>query len=234
MTVPAEQIILLNQLRDRVERLETLASPELIWPGGSCGGNLVNCTARNVVDADDPASVFADAGAILADGTGEQRCYLHFARPISLAALRMVITTGAPTLTFNMDSPDDGGDLASFSLGTSLGIVTAEWDPTTLTWNNKPATTITNFGFAMNLGMGDTLASNLPANDIDFDITGFVASLYVSPGQDGTAYGFAVNLTHSTQGTAHNSVQATMECKIFGTPDPDSISFGNSSFGIYI
>lgn len=195
------------------------------------GGGLVNCTAINKTDADDADTVFEDPSGIQEDGTGEQRIYLHFATPIPLAGLTalLLISNGTPTLSFDMDTPNNGGDLTGYSFGYSIGIVKTDWDPETLTQNNQPAATLVAEGGSMTLGFGDALDSTLDANDAEFDVTTsrFIGALLQN--QTGTAFGFALGVTASTSGANLTNVKTS----IGPTINANKISFPDGSFALF-
>lgn len=233
-----------QQMERRIKELEEQTnSLGIIEPGQPdflISGDLINTIDRNIVDEDDADSVFADKGAILNDGTGEQIAFLKFAESIQFDSLQaLIFADNTNTLTFAMASRNDGGNLSSYSLAVSIALIIADYDPTLLTFNNKPDTTaFKNFAsFGMNLGFADVLASEGLNNPIDFNIDtslNGVSAKEFTVAPEGTIFGIAGKTTRSVSGTSITVIETSVEFKIFGTPDPSSIVFNLSTFGIFL
>lgn len=230
MSVPAEHIILLNQLRERVERLEAEASPELIWPGGSTAGRgWVNCTARNMVDEADPNTVYENDGTVEhdLDASSKKLCHLQLSKAGKIAALDIAFST-TPNMSWDVSS---GGKVQGNNNIIRVGLLISTWDPTTLTYNNRPAPTMTrdiDYIFTKT-----TLGTLNTSQDMSFRL-GFEEgqlSILVKPSIAGCT-GFSIEFLGSITGGPSSNRIVSAACSIAGTEEPDSIAPGSSSFGL--
>jgi len=133
----------IQDLERRLKRAERVNNPiSLIEPEGVdqiTGGRTINCCFRNVIKTEAPATVFVDNGTLAKTPSTESQVLLKFAVPVRrIDALRFNYITLNDILTL-LANIADADTMTVFNLDLIIDFLTADYDPTTVTFDNKPA-----------------------------------------------------------------------------------------------
>jgi len=133
----------IQDLERRLKRAERVNNPiALIEPEGVeqiTGGRTINCCFRNVVKTEASTTVFQNNGTLAKTPSTESQVLLKFAVPVRrIDALRFNYVTANDDLTL-LASIADADTMTVFNLDLIVDFLTADYDPTTVTFDNKPA-----------------------------------------------------------------------------------------------
>ncbi len=206
----------------------------------------INCEFVNSVDEANPNTVFEADGTVEhdLDASSKKLCYLKLFSsrgprtggnggvqipPVShkIGALDIAFST-TPNMSWDVSS---GGKVQGNNNIIRIGFILADWNPTTLTFNNRPAPTTTkDYEYIFTK---TTLGNLVTSQDMSFRL-GFekneLSILIKAPIVNCT--GFSIEFLGSiTGGPASNRIVQAV-ASIAGTEDPNTIALGSSSFGL--
>ena len=152
---------------------------------------IIPFTHRNQIDDSAVNTVFQNNGTLEIDAAATKKVLLKFKRPIRNPILGIVQFLAEPFASLTLDEFEG---LASYTLTTKAEFVTADWDPTTVTWNNQPPVIGgDSLDSHFETDTPDTALESLDTQDLT--LKSFLSHVAISPNTSGTLfYGLLMSL----------------------------------------